>query len=136
MMQVIDGEVGVVGGETAPAKNGKGTELAVVEIGDHLLEKILLADDLQNRLEPGKYARLLVRHGLSRGLVTRPFIAALEVDGRKTKTRRVLPMALLRVGLCVLAFALLSRVSMPLAAAVCAGIAAFTLKDWLDLARF
>ncbi len=137
-MKRIDGELGVVGGEVGPgrARGGK-TVLSILEIGNHHLRKIVLADSLRKHLETGKHARLLLGNGLSRGLFTRPYIAAVEVDGRKYKAERMLlPGTLEALFSGGLAVALLWTISMPLALFFCVAAAAVSAKDWLDFARF
>jgi len=137
-MKVIEGDIGLVGGGTWTDGGGGGkTVLSVLEIGDQQLKKILLTDYLANYVKPGKHARLLVSKGLSRGIITRPFIAAVEVDGKKYKTDQVLFMGILKIALySMAAFVLLFSFSVPLAVLACAGIALYYVRDYMDLRRF
>ncbi|HET9888634.1 MAG TPA: hypothetical protein VFR10_14090, partial [bacterium] len=107
------------------------------EIGEHQLKRIVLPDALRGPMATGKHARILLGKGLSLGLVTRPYIAAIEIDGRKYKRTQVILFALLKALLYAVAgYWILSRVSLPLAVVFCAGVAVYYAKDSLDLIRF
>jgi hypothetical protein len=92
-MTVYEGEVSLVGAGTwtdgAAQGNGTGgqgkTILSVLEIGGQSLRKIILPDYISNYLQQGKQSTLLIGSGLSQGLITRPFIAAVKVDGKTYK---------------------------------------------------
>jgi hypothetical protein len=133
-MKVLDGRIGVVGGR---AGRRKSNVLSILEIGEHQLKRIVLPDALREPLATGKHARILLGKGLSLGLVTRPYIAAIEVDGRKYKTTQVILVALLKALLYGAAgYWILARVSLPLAFLFAAGVAIYYAKDSLDLIRF
>jgi hypothetical protein len=89
-MTVYEGEVSRVGAGTwtdaADGAGGQGkTMLSVLEIGEHSLRKIVMPDYISNYLQAGKQSSLLIGTGLSRGMITRPFIAAVKVDGKTYK---------------------------------------------------
>lgn len=136
-MKVLDGEIGVVGSGTWNDGGGGGkTLLSVLEIGNHHLKRIVLPDYLHNYMTPGKQARVLIGQGLSRGMITRPFVAAVQVDGRTYKTDQVLLMYVLKCvlygGVALLVFGKL----LPVGLAIAAGIVMFYAKEYLDLKRF
>lgn len=136
-MKVLDGEIGVVGSGTWTDGGGGGkTILSVLEIGNHHLKRIVLPDYLHNYLTPGKQARVLIGRGLSRGVITRPFVAAVQVDGRTYKTDQVLLMYVLKCVLyCGVALLVFSRL-LPVGLALAAAIVMFYAKEYLDLKRF
>lgn len=91
-MAVYEGEVSLVGAGTwtdGAAQGGAGgqgkTILSVLEIGGQSLRKIVMPDYISNYVQTGKQTTLLIGTGLSRGLITRPFIAAVKVDGKTYK---------------------------------------------------
>jgi hypothetical protein len=134
-MKVLDGRIGVVGGGGAARR--KSNVLSILEIGEHQLRRIVLPDALREPMTTGKYARILLGRGLSLGLVTRPYIAAIEIDGRKYKTSQVIVVALLKALLYGTAgYMVLSRVSLPLGLIFGAGAAMYYAKDSLDFIRF
>ena len=137
-MRVLEGEVGVVGAGTWTDGGGGGkTMLSVLEIGDHHLQKIVLPDYLSNYLKPGSNARILLGQGLSRGLITRPFVAAVKVDGKTYKTGQVLFMGILKSLLYGALFGVLLGAITPLLGVLAAGaVFAFYIKEWMDLKRF
>jgi len=135
-MKVLDGEIGVVGGGRR-GRRGQSNVLSILEIGEHQLKRIVLPDALRAPMATGKHARILLGRGLSLGLVTRPYIAAIEIDGKKYKTGRVILFALLKALLYFAAgFAILSRISLPLAMLFGLGVTMYYAKDSLDLIRF
>lgn len=72
-----------------PGKTGGGkTVVSALDIGDHHLRKILVPDYLRNYMVPGEHVRVAISQGLSQGLITRPFIAAVESDGKKHSIER------------------------------------------------
>lgn len=137
-MQTLEGVVGRVGAGTWVDGGGGGkTTLSVFEIGDHHLKRVVLPDYLRNYITPGEPARVMIGQGLSHGLITRPFIAAVEVDGKKYKTDSVLLMAVLKVMLYwMVVGAIVSAFSKLLAVLVCGAIGAYYLKDYLELKAF
>jgi hypothetical protein len=136
-MQVIDGEIGVIGGPARPDAQRGETLLSVLEIGDRHFKEIVLRDAFKAHVTTGKRVRLLLGTGLSRGIITRPYIAAVEVDGKKYKSGIATLRAVLGAVLYgALAYLVLSRISTPLALAAWAGIAAYYAKELVDLARF
>jgi len=137
-MKIYEGEVGVLGHGTWSDGGGGGkTILSVLEIGDQQLKRIVLPDYLANYLTPGQRSRVLVGRGLSRGLITRPFVAAVEVNGRKYKIDSVLTMGIMKTLLySLLAGPLFGAISPMLGVLACAGIATYYIKDYLDLRRF
>ena len=136
-MRVLDGEIGVVGSGTWTDGGGGGkTLLSVLEIGNHHLKRIVLPDYLHNYMTPGKQARVLIGRGLSRGVITRPFVAAVQVDGRTYKTDQVLLMYVLKCVLyCGVALLVFGRI-LPLGLAVAVAILMFYFKEYMDLKRF
>jgi hypothetical protein len=136
-MQVIDGEIGAIGGAARLDTQRGETLLSVLEIGDRHLKEIVLRDTLKPHVITGKRARLLLATGLSRGIITRPYIAAVEVDGKKYKSGPRLIRGAIRVLLYgAVSYFVLSRFSVPLAVTACAGIAAYYAKELVDLVRF
>lgn len=92
-MTVYEGEVSLVGAGTwtdgaaqGASAGGQGkTILSVLEIGGHSLRKIVMPDYISNYVHSGKQTTLLIGTGLSQGIITRPFIAAVKVDGKTYK---------------------------------------------------
>ncbi len=136
-MRVYEGEIGVVGHGTWSDGGGGGkTVLSVLEIGDQQLKRIVLPEFLANYLTPGQRSRVLVGTGLSRGLITRPFVAAVEANGKKYKVDSILMMAILKIILySMLAFPLWA-IAWPLGLLASGGVAAYYIRDYLDLKRF
>jgi hypothetical protein len=136
-MKVVEGEVGVVGHGTWSDGGGGGkTILSVLEIGDTHLKPIVLPDYLSNYLNPGQQVRVLVGQGLSHGLITRPFVAAVESNGKKYKIDSVLTMVVLKSILYCFPALLLAAIHPILAVAACVAIFMFYTKEYLDLKRF
>lgn len=138
MMKVYEGEIGMIGAGTWTDGGGGGkTVLSVLEVGNHQFKKIVLPDYLRNYLEPGTTTRVGISQGLSRGWITRPFVAAVEVDGKKHKTDQVLFMALAKTALyCIPAFVLFGAITPVLGMAACVGVGFYYINDYLDLKRF
>ncbi len=137
-MKVYEGEIGMIGAGTWTDGGGGGkTILSVLEVGNHQLKKILLPDYLGNYIATGAQARVLVSQGLSRGMVTRPFVAAVEVDGKTYKTDSVLMMALMKTALyCIPAFVIFGAINPILGMLACGAVAFYYISDYLDLKRF
>ncbi len=138
-MHVYEGEIGVVG--HMGRRDGVGGHgravLSVLEIGDQQLRHIVVPDRLATHLHAGQRSRVLVGQGLSHGLITRPFVAAVEVQGRKYKIDRVLLTAALKTLVySTLAVPLFGAIAWPLGVLACLGIAAWYVSDYLDLRRF
>jgi hypothetical protein len=136
-MKVIDGEIGVVGREHPRGRPGKSPVLSVLEIGEHQLKRIVLSEPLRKPIATGKHARILLGRGLSQGLVTRPYVAAVEVDGKKYKKDLVIRNAMIKILIYGgIGYVTLSRISVPLALVFCGIVAVHYVKDSLDLVRF
>jgi hypothetical protein len=136
-MRVYEGEVGIVGHGTWSDGGGGGkTVLSVLEIGNAQLKRIVLPDYLANYLTPGQKSRVLIGQGLSRGLLTRPFVAAVEVNGKKYKVDSILTMAVLKVILYSLLAFPLWAIAWPLGLLATAGVATYYIRDYLELKRF
>jgi len=83
-MKIIEGELKLVGSGTwADGGGGGKTVVSALDIGDHHLRKILIPDYLRNYITPGEHIRVGISQGLSHGMITRPFIAAVEANGKK-----------------------------------------------------
>jgi hypothetical protein len=83
-MKVIEGNLNLMGNGTWEDGGGGGkTVVSALDIGDHHLKKILIPDYLANYMTPGEHVRVAISEGLSRGLITRPVIAAVEANGKK-----------------------------------------------------
>ncbi|MEO8030789.1 MAG: hypothetical protein ABJC74_16245 [Gemmatimonadota bacterium] len=134
-MQTLEGVVGRVGaGSWEDGGGGGKTILSVFEIGDHHLKRVVLPDFLRNYIVPGEPARVMVGQGLSRGLITRPFIAAVEVNGKKYKTDSVLLMAVCKIILYSMVIGgILAGFSKVLALVAVVGITVFYVRDYLEL---
>jgi hypothetical protein len=137
-MQVYEGEIGVVGriGHSGRTPGHGRMMLSVLEIGDQQLRRIAVPELLAAHLRAGQRSRVLVGQGLSHGLITRPFVAAVEVQGRKYKVDRPLLVVLLKT-LAYSALVLpLFVVAWPLGLLLCLAIAGWYLRDYFDLRRF
>lgn len=85
-MRIVEGTLSLIGHGTWDDGGGGGkTVVSAMDIGEHHLQKILVPDYLRNYMEPGAHMRLAISQGLSRGLITRPFVAAVECNGKKRK---------------------------------------------------
>jgi hypothetical protein len=135
-MKVLDGEIGVVGGGRGAGAR-KGNVLSILEIGEHQLKRIVLPDALREPMKAGKHARILLGRGLSWGILTPPYIAAVEIGAQKYKNARVIRAALFKTLIyAMIACAIFWRISPVLALISCAGIAAYSAKEFLDWIRF
>ena len=139
-MQVLEGVVGTVGAgmwEDGGGGGGGRTTLSIFEIGEHHLRRIVLPDYLRSYIAPGQRTRIMVGRGWSLGVLTRPFIAAVEVNGRKAKIDRGAARAAMRtVASCLVAGGALALLSTTLALIACAAIAALVTRDYLELKSF
>lgn len=146
-MTTYEGEVSMVGAGTWQdgASDGKGsggqgkTILSVLEIGDHSLRKIVMPDYISNYIRPGKHTQLLVGQGLSRGLITRPFIAAAKIEGKTYKESggMVLFMGLAKSVLYIIPVGIgLGMIWSPLGVLGVIGVFAYYIRDYLSFQRF
>ncbi|CAG0959625.1 hypothetical protein MTYP_00651 [Methylophilaceae bacterium] len=146
-MTTYEGEISMVGAGTWQdgAANGSGgggqgkTILSVLEIGDHSLRKIVLPDYISNYIHPGKHTQILVGQGLSRGLITRPFIAAAKVDGKtyKESSGMVLFVSLAKSILYTIPVGIgLGAIWAPLGVLGVIGVFAYYIRDYLSFLRF
>jgi len=116
---------------------GGRTTLSVFEIGGHHLRRILLPDDLRGYITPGQPARIMIGRGLSRGLISRPCIAAVETRAGTRKIANGLAISAAKIGVYSLVLGGMAALhSRPLALAACAAIAGFYIKDYLQLKSF
>lgn len=137
-MKVYEGELGMVGSGTwADGGGGGKTMLSVLEIGNHQLKRVVLPDYIGNYLTPGSHIRLGVSTGLSRGLVTRPVVAAVEVNGKKYKVDQMLFVSLAKIALySIPAFLIFGAIYTPLGFVAVAAVAWFYLSEFGALKRF
>ena len=83
-MQIVEGELRKIGDGTWTDGGGGGkTVVSALDIGDTHLRNILVPDYLRSYMEPGENIRVAISRGLSRGMITRPFVAAVQANGRK-----------------------------------------------------
>ncbi|MBH1962224.1 MAG: hypothetical protein I8H82_06425 [Rhodocyclales bacterium] len=88
-MKIAEGELKLIGGGTWEDGGGGGkTVVSALDIGDHHLRKILIPDYIRNYMAPGEHIRVAISQGLSHGMITRPFIAAVEVNGKKYRIEK------------------------------------------------
>jgi len=88
-MKIVEGELKLIGSGTWDDGGGGGkTVVSALDIGEHHLRKILVPDYLRNYMVPGEHIRVGISQGLSRGMITRPFIAAVEANGKKHSIER------------------------------------------------
>lgn len=137
-MKVYEGELGLIGSGTWSDGGGGGkTILSVLEIGNHQLKRVLLPDYLGNYMTPGTHMRVGISTGLSRGFVTRPVVAAVEVNGKKYKIDQMLMASVLKTALYAIpAFLVFGAIYMPLGLVAVAAVAGFYLSEYNDLKRF
>lgn len=137
-MEVVEGTIGQIGRRSWLAKGhgGNSTTVSGLEIGHRRLKRVVLADYLSKVLEPGKFARLLILRGVTQGVVTRPVIAAVEVDGKTYKTDKVLWTGLLKIVLWMLVVAVIGAIAPVLGVVSAACIIGFYAKNYLDYRRF
>lgn len=136
-MEIVEGTIGLVGASRRrKSRDGHRTSFSALDVGHRRLKRIVLTEHLSKALESGKFARVLVWRGLTQGLVTRPFIAAIEVDGKTYKADRVLPMAVIKILLWMILVFGIGSVSPVLGVFVAACIIGFYVKNYLDFRRF
>jgi hypothetical protein len=135
-MEVVEGIIGQMGvGERQDRLVGRAT-LSGIEVGHRRLRRVVLTERLSKVLESGEFARVLIWRGLTQGLVTRPFVAAVEVDGITYRADRVLPMALLKILLWMILVVGIGSVSPVLGVFVAACIIGYYVKNYLDFLQF
>ncbi len=136
-MEVVEGTIGQIGRGTWTAKHdGGSTTVPALEVGHRQLERVVLAGYLSKVLEPGKFARLLILRGVTQGVVTRPVIAAVEVDGKTYKADKVLLTGLLKILLWMLVVAVIGSIAPVLGVVAAACVIGFYVKNYLDYLRF
>ena len=136
-MQVVEGTVGLIGAGTWTAKgDGGSTTLSVLEIGNKTFKRIILTDYLSNYVTAGQNVRALISQGLTRGLVSRPFIAAVQVEGKTYKTEQVLMMMVLKTVLWLMICGVVGALFWPLGIALAAYVVYFYAKSYLDYKKF
>ncbi len=139
-MKVLEGELKLIGGGTWEDGGGGGkTVVSALDIGDHHLRKILIPDYLRNYMTPGEHIRVAVSQGLSRGLITRPFIAAVDAHGKKYRIEK---STLIFAGVAkTLLYAIpvgviLGAITPILGIAGVAGVGYYYLKEILAISNF
>jgi len=136
-MEIVEGTVGLIGAGTWTAKgDGGSTNLSVLEIGDKTYKRIILTDYLSNYMTAGQKVRALISKGLTRGLVSRPFVAAVQVDGKTYKVESLLMMFVLKVILWLMICGVAGAIFAPLGIVLAIVIIAFYVKAYLDFKRF
>ena len=135
-MEVVEGVIGQSGAGVRQDKPEDRATLSGIEVGHRHLQRVVLTERLSKALESGEFARVLIWRGLTQGLVTRPFVAAVEVDGITYRADRVLPMALLKILLWMILVAGIGSVSPELGVFVAACIIGFYVKNYLDFLQF
>jgi len=136
-MEVVEGTIGQIATRSVQDKgDGYRAVVSAIEVGHRQLRRVVLTEQLSKSLESGKFARVLIWRGLTQGLVTRPFVAAVEVDGKTYKSHRVLPMALLKILLWMILVVAIGSVSPVLGVFAAACIVGFYAKNYLDFLRF
>lgn len=134
-MEVVEGTIGQIGRPIWTAKLG-GSTVPALEVGHRQLERVVLTDYLSKVLEPGKFARLLILRGVTQGVVTRPVIAAVEVDGKTYKSSKVLLSAVLKILLWMMVIAVVGSIAPVLGVVAAACVLGFYMKNYLDYLRF
>ncbi len=136
-VEIVEGTVGLIGAGTWTARGDSGsTNLSVLEIGDKTYKRIRLHDYLSNHITTGRKVRALISWGLTRGLISRPFIAAVSVDGKTYKADSVLTLFALKLVLWLMLCAVAGAIYLPLGIVLAIVIAGFYLKAYLDFTRF
>ncbi len=137
-MEVVEGTIGQIDRRAWVAKGdgGNGTTVSGLEVGHRQLKRVVLADYLSKVLEPGKFARLLILRGATQGVVTRPVIAAVEVDGKTYKAAKVVWTGLLKILLWMLVVAAIGSIAPVLGVVSAACVIGFYVKNYLDFIRF
>ena len=136
-MEVLEGTIGQIATRNVQYgvdRNRAG--VSAIEVGHRQLRRVVLTDQLSKSLESGKFARVLIWRGLTQGLLTRPYVAAVEVDGKTYKSHRVLPIALLKILLWMILVVGIGAVSLVLGVFAAACIIGFYAKNYLDFLRF
>jgi len=134
-MEIVEGTIGLIGARGL--LSGREQESPALEVGHRQLRHITLSKHLSRAIKAGKFGRVLIWRGLSQGVVTRPFVAAIEVDGKIYKADRVLPMTLIKVLLWMMVAVGIGSAAAPvLGVAVAAFIIGFYLKNYVDFLRF
>lgn len=134
-MEVVEGTIGLIGSRDWP--DGNKPVRPALEVGHRQLRHIALSKQLSQAIEAGKFGRVLIWRGLTQGLVTKPFVAAVEVDGKIYKAERVLPMTLIKILLWLIVAAGIGSAAAPvLGIAVGAFIIGFYAKNYMDFLRF
>ena len=136
-MEIVEGTIGQVGrldwGDTKPSKSGA---ISAIEVGHRQLKRVVLADPLSRVLESGKFARVLIWRGLTQGLASHPVVAAVEVDGKSYKSRRIHTMALVRILVWIILVLAIGSVEPALGVFTAACVVGFYTKHYLDYLRF
>lgn len=139
-MKIAEGELKLIGSGTWDDGGGGGkTVVSALDIGNHHLRKILVPDYLRNYMTPGEHIRVGISQGLSRGMITRPFIAAVESNGKKYSIERG---TLIFAGVAkTLLYALpvgviLGAITPVLGIAAVAGIGYYYFKEILAISNF
>lgn len=134
-MEIVEGTIGLIGARGL--LSGREQESPALEVGHRQLRHITLSKHLSRAIEAGKFGRVLIWRGLSQGVVTRPFVAAIEVDGKIYKADRVLPVTLIKILLWMMVAVAIGSAAAPvLGAAVAAFIIGFYAKNYMDFLRF
>lgn len=135
-MEVLEGMIGQVAIRNPRNAESRRARVSAIEVGHRQLRRVLLTDQLSKSLESGKFARVLIWRGLTQGLVTRPYVAAIEVDGKTYKSRRILPLALVKILAWMTLVVAIGSVSAVLGVVAAACIIGFYAKNYLDFLRF
>lgn len=134
-MEIVEGTIGLIG--SRGLLSGREQESPALEVGHRQLRHIRVSEQLSKAIEAGKFGRVLIWRGLSQGVVTRPFVAAIEVDGKIYKAERVLPMTLIKILLWLMvAVGIGSAAAAVLGVAVGAFVIGFYMKNYMDFLRF
>lgn len=135
-MEVVEGMIGQVAMRSPRNAESRRARVSAIEVGHRQLRRVLLTDQLSKSLESGKFARVLIWRGLTQGLVTRPYVAAIEVDGKTYKSGRILPLALVKILAWMTLVVAIGSVSAVLGVVAAACIIGFYTKNYLDFLRF
>ena len=136
-MEVLEGTIGQIATRNVQyGVDRSRAGVSAIEVGHRQLRRVVLTDQLSKSLESGKFARVLIWRGLTQGLLTRPYVAAVEVDGKTYKSHRVLPIALLKILLWMILVVGIGVVSLVLGVFAAACIIGFYAKNYLDFLRF
>lgn len=136
-MEVVEGTVGLIGAGTWEAKgDGGATTLSVLEIGDKTYKRIILTDYLSNYMSSGTKVKALISKGLTRGVVTRPVVAAVQVDGKTYKTDGFLMVFVLKCILWLMICGVAGAVFPPLGFVLAILVIAFYVRSYLQFKKF